>query len=167
MITIYQTKEARDEAWKATHLAVHPGCNFFMPECEFYTEHKMTDYAFRVLEDSEDYNKLFIEGSLWDHSDVFTETRKGLIADFDDIDEQMQGAYLSRESLLNQYRSDLIAHMLERGQEYDVYDISWRIHAGKPAIEFHQDPLCTILTNRINAAVFYLMANGHNVEKFS
>ena len=166
MITIYENKEARDATWKANHLAEHSSCNFFMPECDFMTDEKLTAYAFGVLEASDDYNKLFKEGSLWSDSDVFVDTRRLMIADYEEINEELQGAYLSRESLLGQYWSDLVSHILERGQEYDVYDIAWRIHAGKPAIEFHQDPLCVILTDRIQKAVFYLMGNGHDISKF-
>lgn len=168
MITIYENKETRDAKWKMAHLAEHPGCNFFMPECEFYTDSKLTAYAFRVLEDTESYDKLFGEDSLWYDSKVFTETRDSLIQIFEkEIEEELKSVYISHQSLLDQYRSDVISHVLERGREYDVYDYAYRVHAGKPTIDVENDPLANILIDRIQKAVFYLKSRNEDVSKYA
>lgn len=167
MMTTYATPAERNTAWQEAHKAEHSGCNLFMPECEFYTDAKLIDYAFAVLESSETYDSLFKEGSIYAGSDVFIETRKFLIAGFDEMHADLRGAYNSEENLLHQYRADLMAHVLERGREYDVYDAGWRIHAGTPSVEVDQDPLGTILVNKISTAVFYLMSKGEDVTSYA
>lgn len=167
MMTTYATPAERNAAWKEAHKAEHPGCNLFMPECEFYTDAKMIDYAFAVLESSQTYDSLFKEGSIYADSDVFIETRKHLIAGFEEMHADLKDAYTSEENLHHQYRADLMAHVLERGREYDVYDAGWRIHAGTHSVDVDQDPLGTILFNKINSAIFYLMAKGEDVTAYA
>lgn len=166
MVKIYETKEARDVAWKAQHTADHPGCNFFMPECDFYTEEKLIAYAYTILDETENYPRYFNTDSMWAEGNIFADTRKDLIGSFDELDETLQGAYLSRESLLNQYRSDLISHALERGMEYDSYDAGSRIHAGDPSIDVQQTPLCTLLLDRTHKAIMFLMSHNQDVSKY-
>ena len=166
MFTIYETPQERKDAWQERHLAVHPGCNLFMSQCEFYTKKVLIAEAYRILDESETYDKVFKDGSMWHDSDVFIETRKHLIAGFVEINKLIRENYVSNKSLKSQYRSDLISHVLERGRDYDVYDTGWRIHAGFPSVEVNQDPLCTIMTTRIHVAVDYLMSRKQDVTKY-
>ena len=167
MFTIYETPQERKDAWQAKHLVEHPGCTFFMPECKFYTEEKLVIEACRILDESETYDRMFKDGSMWQGSDVFVETRKHLIAGFVEMNKLIRENYVSSKSLKSQYRSDLISHVLERGRDYDVYDAGWRIHAGLPSVEVNQDPLCTIMTTRIHVAVDYLMSRKQDVTKYA
>lgn len=166
MVKIYESKEARDTAWKTKHSTEHPGCNFFMPECEFYTDADLISYAYGILDETENYSSYFKAGSMWADGNVFEDTRKDLIESFHEIDEMLQDSYLSRESLLGQYRSDLLSHLLERGQGYDAYDTGNRIHAGTPTVDVHQDPLFSILLDRIQKSVMFLMSREQNVSKY-
>lgn len=167
MFTIYESKQERDDAWMSKHLAEHPACNLLMDECSFYTDAFLTDYAFAVLEDSSSYDRLFKPESRWYDSQIFVDSRINMIENFPAIDARMSEYFLRVGQVEEKYRFELLGHVLERYEIYDVYDIACRLHADRDSVKIHQTPMVTVLLNKIDQAVFYIMIQGKDISKYS
>lgn len=167
MFTIYANPNERHSARKTKHLEDHAGCNFFLPECTYYTQEKLIVAAYQILDDVEAYSQYFPQDSLWRNSDVFVNTRSYLIKEYLKFhNEQKYDLHMKPREQEKTARYALIEHLLESGNVFNMYDAYNKLFATEESVLVHNHPLSSVLVDRVHVAVNYLMFHKNNVEKY-